>query len=97
MNPTQPKTGVSLHSHLTAGTPAGDNCYVVRNWSVMECALRGWPQYLDPCAGNNMERNLKACLYKVDDHNWWKAFPECTSAKQCYNTRPAYTDPIVAP
>lgn len=89
--------GLQTHTGLKSGDIYGDMCYISRNSLVTQCALKGWPQNsyrTEYCVGNNAERDLKACLHdQSKEPEWYKAFPECTSNQQCYDTRPAYTAP----
>jgi len=89
--------GMQIHTSLKSGDLYGDMCYFSRNSAVMSCALKGWPQNsyrTEHCVGNNIERELKNCLFtRSKEPNWYQAFPECTSNQQCYDNRPAYTAP----
>ncbi len=87
MRKTVNLAGLRLHTNVQAGNLISDNCYYQRNTSVFGCSLLQWPQNGGDCTGNKLEQNLKECLYDSGEPNWWKDFPGCTSAKQCYEKR----------
>ena len=83
---------ITVRTALQAGNFDSDTCYIQRNMASFDCALHGWPQNDSKCwrcAGGNNEEMLKRCLYYSDEPDWWKAFPECSSSKQCFDSRPA--------
>ncbi len=86
MTKNQTHPGLRITTGVSAGNPASDKCYVSRNFRSIDCALYGWPQNnkdLPACTGNNNDITLKYCLDKSGETDWWKSFPDCTSAKQC--------------
>lgn len=88
--------GFLLKSGLQAGSDASDKCWAARNVRSVICEIARWPQHSEAfayCAGKNSERELKECLSQTYAPNWFEDFPGCTSDKQCYDTRPAYTKP----
>lgn len=85
-----------VRTDLTAGNWVSDRCYGYRDKVSWDCFWRGWPQkddYCYGCHGKNNESMFKECLYHSGEPDWWKAFPECTSSQQCYDSRPAYVKP----
>ncbi len=91
--PQQALATLALRTHIRSGNLRSDGCYVKRNLCSLECGLAGWPQKDGTkvnCAGNNNENRLKECLFASGEPDWWKAFPECNSSQQCFDTRPAW-------
>ena len=87
------KQALKMRTGLTAGTEASKNCYFHRDMTTLACTFLGWPQddpAMEGCVGKNNESELKKCLYNSGAADWWRAFPECTSSEQCYNTRPDF-------
>ena len=86
MTKNQTHPGLRITTGVSAGNPASDNCYINRNMNSIACALAGWPQNnkdLPACVGNNNEIWLKQCLNESGEKDWWRSFPDCTSAEQC--------------
>lgn len=93
-NPKYLANGLNVRTHTCAGNIRTDMCYFLRNMRSLECNSVGWPQN-DPvhpeCAGKNNEIDLKECLHNAGEPDWWKSFEGCTSADQCWQTRPQRT------
>jgi hypothetical protein len=86
--------GLFMQTGLRAGNLGSSWCHTVRDFTVLGCWLRGWPQTdraHEECAGQNIDRAMIECLYDADEDNWWTAFPNCSGPRQCYDHRPAYT------
>ena len=97
IKPSPSTSGIRANTSVQVGNFASDKCYMVRNSRSGSCFLKGWPQNdleFWFCAGNNNERELKECLFKSGEPNWWKDFPDCLplgSGQLCYDKRPAET------
>ena len=94
VRPGRQGVGVALRSNLSVGNAASDDCYFTRNAVSFECWLNGWPdKYRHPKTGAvtyccNNEHNLRTCLSKSGEANWWTDFAGCTSAEQCLTNAP---------